>query len=360
MSTINNLDFRVRRDDHSICESVPAPAAEPEPGQIAVKIDAFALTANNITYATLGDTLKYWSFFPADEGWGRIPVWGFADVTASNHDDVQVGQRFYGYWPMSSSLVLQPERVGPNGFTDGIPHRKGLPGLYNSYALTSADPFYDANFEEMHMVLYPLFGTSFLIADLLREGNPPAAKRLVFSSASSKTAFSSAYMLRESGLKIVGLTSAGNRDFVQGLGVYDQVVLYDEIDSMDASEPVAYVDYAGNASVTRAIHGRYQDKLVYSLGVGSSHPGKMEPLDDLPGVERTMFFAPTYSRKRMKALGGPRGMAEAMVAGWKSYRETASQWINSSRGSGPEAVQKVYLDMLQGRAKPDQGYVLSL
>ncbi|MBC7103757.1 MAG: DUF2855 family protein [Parvibaculum sp.] len=41
-----------------------------------VEIEKFALSANNITYAVAGDMLNYWSFFPAEEGWGKIPVWG--------------------------------------------------------------------------------------------------------------------------------------------------------------------------------------------------------------------------------------------------------------------------------------------
>jgi hypothetical protein len=41
---------------------------------LLVKIDRFALTANNITYAQLGDLLKYWQLFPAPDDFGNIPV----------------------------------------------------------------------------------------------------------------------------------------------------------------------------------------------------------------------------------------------------------------------------------------------
>ena len=50
-----------------------------------MKVDRFAFTANNITYAVLGDELKYWQLFPAPEGFGNIPVWGFGEVIASKH-----------------------------------------------------------------------------------------------------------------------------------------------------------------------------------------------------------------------------------------------------------------------------------
>ena len=67
-------------------------------GQVRVRIDHFALTANNITYAAFGDAMGYWQFFPtAEEGWGNIPVWGFASVVQSLHPGVAVGERLYGY-----------------------------------------------------------------------------------------------------------------------------------------------------------------------------------------------------------------------------------------------------------------------
>ena len=36
-------------------------------GEIAVKIESFAFTANNVTYGVAGDTIGYWKFFPAAE-----------------------------------------------------------------------------------------------------------------------------------------------------------------------------------------------------------------------------------------------------------------------------------------------------
>ena len=85
-----------------------APLAE---GQVRVRIDHFALTSNNITYAAFGEAMNYWQFFPTgEEGWGAIPVWGFGTVTESLQPDVAVGERLYGYWPMADQVVLQPAR----------------------------------------------------------------------------------------------------------------------------------------------------------------------------------------------------------------------------------------------------------
>ena len=39
--------------------------------QVLLRVDEFALTANNITYAVAGESMRYWDFFPAEEGWGN-------------------------------------------------------------------------------------------------------------------------------------------------------------------------------------------------------------------------------------------------------------------------------------------------
>jgi hypothetical protein len=77
------LDFLVRRDNLRTYQFVPAEnpgKIELSFGQVLMKVDKFAFTSNNVTYAAFGDSMSYWNFFPAAEGWGRIPVWGFGEV----------------------------------------------------------------------------------------------------------------------------------------------------------------------------------------------------------------------------------------------------------------------------------------
>ncbi len=108
-------------DDRAVAEAPLVDSA------VRCRIDSFALTSNNVTYAAFGEAMNYWGFFPADEaGWGRIPVWGFANVVESRCEGVAVGERLYGYWPMASHAVLRPARVSPAGFSDGAEHRREL------------------------------------------------------------------------------------------------------------------------------------------------------------------------------------------------------------------------------------------
>ena len=72
-------------------------------GEIAVKIESFAFTANNVTYGVAGDTIGYWKFFPAAQDekneWGCIPMWGFAEITHSNIEDLNVGDEIKAWVP---------------------------------------------------------------------------------------------------------------------------------------------------------------------------------------------------------------------------------------------------------------------
>src|SRR3989442_15329341 len=109
------MEFLVAKDDLHRCRFREEAAPEPGSGQALLAVDAFGLSANNITYAMFGAAMSYWDFFPAEEGWGRVPVWGFADVIESRADGLEEGVRVYGYLPPSTHLLVVPERVEPHG-----------------------------------------------------------------------------------------------------------------------------------------------------------------------------------------------------------------------------------------------------
>src|SRR5262245_20545685 len=100
----------VKRDDLRETRIDEPEVPGPGEGQALVAVKTFGMTANNVTYAVMGDGMKYWNFFPvAEEGWGRLPTWGFGEVEASEVDGVSVGDRYYGYWPSASHLLVTPK-----------------------------------------------------------------------------------------------------------------------------------------------------------------------------------------------------------------------------------------------------------
>jgi hypothetical protein len=354
------MDFHVKQDDLRECRLVDSAATELKHGQALLDVSAFGLTSNNITYAVFGEAMSYWNFFPAEPGWGRIPVWGFADVAASEHDDLVEGARVFGYLPMSSNVVVTPDRVDERGFVDASPHRSGLPSAYNSYAKVDADPAYDANLEEQQMLLRPLFITSFLIDDFLADSEFFDAGAIILSSASSKTAIGIAFLLgQRDNIEVIGLTSPSHTGFVEGLRAYDRVATYDAIASLPETAAV-YVDMSGNQEVRGAIHHHYGEGLKHDSVVGDTHwdqPGG--GTENLPGPQPTFFFAPNQLSKRTKEWG--QGAFDARLTdAWRRFVEWSGQWLNVVRGQGPEAVEDAYLELLAGRTDPSVGHVLSM
>jgi hypothetical protein len=354
------VDFLVAKDDLHRCRFLDAEPPELLDGQAQLRVDSFGLTANNITYAMFGDAMSYWSFFPAEDGWGRVPVWGFAEVTASRQPELEVGSRVYGYLPPSSEFVVDPSRVDRRGFIDASAHRARLPPAYNSYARTDADPIYDAAHEDEQMLLRPLFFTSYLIDDLLADSEMFGAGTVVLSSASSKTASALAFLLsRRDGVEVVGLTSARSGDFARGLGVYDHVVSYEEVSELPTERSV-YVDMAGDAAVRDAIHGHYREQLAHSAVVGATHHDRMGELpEELPGPRPMFFFAPDRVTKR-SADWGREGFEQRLADAWRPYLEWTGTWLEVLRGEGPDAVEGAYLELLDGRVDPAKAHVLSL
>ncbi len=362
----DSLDFLVKRDDLHTCRFEATPdQGELQEGQVLLRVDRFAFTSNNVTYAAFGEAMSYWNFFPAPEGWGRIPVWGFADVMQSRCEGVKNGQRFYGYFPMSKILVVQPARVSESGFFDASAHRQALHPLYNQYLDTSTDPVYDAAFEDQLMLLRPLFITSFMIDDFLDDNQYFGARSVMLSSASSKTAYGLAYLLKQRGqCEVIGLTSTANLAFTESLGCYHRVLTYEQLESLPRDLAVTYVDMAGNANLRKRIHRHFEFSLKYSCAVGGTHwdQGKADAEsagEKLPGPRATLFFAPAQIKKRMSDWG-PNGVMERFALAWKQFLTPLSGWMHVVRGQGQADVERVYLDMVEGRSKPDQGNVLSL
>ncbi len=354
------MDFLIARDDLHSCRFDDEPAPELADAQALLRVERFGLTSNNITYATFGEAMSYWDFFPAPEGWGRMPVWGFAEVSDSRIDELPCGTRVYGYLPPSSELVVAPARIGAQGFVDASPHRAKLPAAYNAYARVDADPIYDADTEPEQMLLRPLFFTSYLIDDFLDEASLFGASTAILSSASSKTASALAFLLsRREGIEVIGLSGARGADFARGLGVYDEVLTYDEVEAL-GSDRAVYVDMAGDAQVRTRVHGQLGQSLVHSAVVGATHHDRMGDVpESLPGPRPKFFFAPDRVAKRT-AEWGRDGFERRLAEAWGPYLQWCDGWLATVEDDGAQALERAYLELLDGRIDPAQGHVLSL
>jgi hypothetical protein len=361
---MNSTDFIVARHDFPECKFIETrlPDADALPDEaLLVKVERFAFTANNITYAALGDQLKYWQLFPAPEGFGNIPVWGFGEVIASRHPSIETGERLFGYFPMATHLVIEAADVRKHGLRDAAPHRQGVAPVYNVYARVSGDATFEGRNGDYQALLRPLFMLSFLVDDFLREHEFFGARRVVLSSASSKTAFGLAHLLHTNPepTHVIGLTSASNADFVRSLGCYHEVVHYDQIEELPADSPVAFVDMAGNSALRARLHHHFREATKYSGQIGLTHRSFSPDEPELPGAKPAWFFAPDQIRKRAKEWG-PGGIDQRFGAAWSTFAPTLPKRLTVTEGRGPAAVKQVYLDTLNGRIPPTQGHILSL
>ena len=353
--------LEVRKDNWTetrmVTEPLDTSLAENE---VLLRVDRFALTANNISYATSGDTLGYWGFFPAQDGWGRIPAMGWADVVASAHPDIPVGDRVWGFFPFSTHLKILAGRVSKSQFHDVSPHRAEYAPVYAQFDRATANPIYEAAREDQDSLVRGLFMTSWLVEDFMEVNNAFGGQACLITSASSKTSIALGHCVKQRGkLASIGITSAGNVAFCESLGCYDQVVTYDNFPSLDRSQPVVMVDMAGSASVLSDLHHHYADNMKYSCRVGATHYEDMGAVDDLPGATPEFFFAPGHVQSRSKELGAMELMMQ-LGAAYVGFRQFCDNWMTVERSCGPAACEGVYQQVLTGRADPASGQIISM
>lgn len=337
----------------------------PAAGEAILKIDRCALTTNNITYAAYGDSMNYWRFFPTGLAeWGHIPAWGFADVVASEVAGVEVGERFYGYFPIASHVWVRPERVTEGGFGDAAEHRQALNAVYNQYTRCSQDAYYAVDTENLQVLLKPLFLTSAMLADFLQDKQFFGASRLVISSASSKTAYATAVSLGlNPELERVALTSARNKTFVETLGCYERTLSYAELASLANDRPTLYVDFSGDPSLRDQVHQHFTGQLVYSCFVGSAQSTAEASLTAIEGPQPVFFFAPSQIRKRYAEWGAERvnrHIGEGLERFYRQVTAGEKPLLEVVESDGYEAAQDVLSRLFHGRIAPVEGHVIRL
>ena len=341
--------------------------ADLKTGDILVEIERFAFTANNVTYGAAGDTIGYWKFFPATANesgdWGCLPVWGFAEITASKVDGLAVGERLYGYFPPADFLVMSPIKVSAQRFMDGAAHRAELPAVYNNYLLMSGEANYDASIDNVRSLLNPLHVTSFCLCDALQSENYHGASQVVILSASSKTAIGLAQGLADAkdSPTVVGVTSKTNYDFVASLGCYDEIICYEQLGNVDGSKPTVMVDMSGNRSVLGTLHEALGDNLLNCISVGMTHWETLNDNDPMAAkINRqrsSFFFAPSHVQKRVGDWGQD-GFNQQASAFTQARMEQSAGWMTVETVPNFGAFAEVYADVVVGKMNPNEGLIV--
>ncbi|KZP33794.1 hypothetical protein FIBSPDRAFT_924237 [Athelia psychrophila] len=380
---------------------------------VLIKVDRFGFSANNVTYQALGEAphFRYFDFHPAPTATdppvspathGLIPVWGFGTVAASTHPRIQPGERVYGYLAPARYLLLPVSPTDVNTHAFYVP-RPALPAdrrPYNQITRCAADPLYNPspNIEDLTMLYRPLFWTAYWCEDWLFAATTPAyrgATRILVSSASSKTAFCLAYLIRKRAQKekmdvrVVGLTSKGNVAFTRGLGLYDVVYDYDSLTSLsvagDKEGAWVYADVAGNDALNARVFAHLGARLAAGIQLGltnlspsapaasstkwstntfadPSPTSPSSPAAPAPAAtgarELEQFFMPEWLTLRRHQLP-VRTIAALQAAAWAALMRDCAGWVRIGRVAGGAAVVDAYT-RFGSAGGPDVGWVWSL
>lgn len=325
-------------------------------GEVQLRIKKFALTTNNITYGVVGHKIGYWNFFPVDEPYGVIPVWGFAEVIDSKCADVRIGECYYGFYPMAETLVVTPGKSNPFGFVDTKEHRQALPKIYNFYSKQSSKA---SDGDDLIPLLKPLFATSFLNYHFVKENNLFDAAQVVITSASSKTGLGIASMFKkyaaDHNVQIIGLTSSRNIDFVFSSGYYDSVLSYENYSNLKSQKTVI-IDMAGNSSLLSQISDYLKDDIQHISLIGITDWQATKEFKTLPNS--SFFFAPTHAASKSNSWG-PEVLNTRIDESLTGFMNEMKNQININRISNWNELKDLYLTMLGGQVDPKKGYIFN-
>ena len=366
-TSITHPQFQVDKKaffKHQLVET-PTENRQIKDGEILVKIDQFAYTANNITYAATGDIIRYWEFFPAEgqdsDRMGVIPVWGFADVVESKADDIPVGDRIYGYFPPTTHLKMTPIKVQEQRFFEGAKHRSTLPMGYNLYRRVNNEQGYTGKLDRERSLLFPLYLTSFCLWDSLQYHQWYEAKQIIVLSASSKTSIGLGYALQgdQNAPSSIGITSKRNIEMLEKLGIWDKTCTYEALAGINPNLPTVIVDMSGNNEVMSKLHQYLGDKMHFTLKVGLTHWAKTDPEDGIINERSKFFFAPAHIEKRYKDWGP--AVFDEKTNGFLIEAATKTRdWLHFNELSGLQALAKIHPEVCNGTRDPKEGIIINL
>jgi hypothetical protein len=328
-------------------------------GEVLFALNAFSFTANNITYADLGEEFYYWHFFSPEGEWGRIPCWGFAEVEASKAAGIYAGEIYYGFFPMSTHLKVQAGNIAAHSFYDVSQHRAALPKIYNQYTKSNSDK----TLQPFQMLFRPLFTTSFLLADYLKEQDFFKVKNIIITSASSKTALGLAYILSEwkrnsnADVNVIGMTSFANVYFVSETGYYDKVLDYQEISAV-AQEDCIVIDMAGNKKLLLNLDNQLNGNLKQVITVGKSH-WNSEISEGKLKAASSLFFAPSQAQKRMAEWGAAQFSA-LLSEQMTGFYQSSQRWLKYVFVNTKAEWELIYKHGISGGFNPESGYIINI
>ena len=233
-----------------------------------------------------------------------------------------------------------------------------LASPYNAYTGVVDEPAHGRDREAYDALLRPLFVTSLLIADWLADETYFGADTVLISSASSKTAYGTAYALTRltegDRPEVVGLTSPAHVESTRRLGLYDRVLAYDEISTLDPDRPTVYVDLSGSARDP----GRRPHPLLRApprLRRGPHPLERHRRHGAAPRAGTRLLLRPHRARATgvaTRPAEHARRISEAMDGFVATVSDPSSPLMTITWHRGRDAATAAYQDLVAGRTDP--------
>eukprot|EP00602_Paraphysomonas_sp_CaronLab_P011696 CAMPEP_0185041040 /NCGR_PEP_ID=MMETSP1103-20130426/39833_1 /TAXON_ID=36769 /ORGANISM="Paraphysomonas bandaiensis, Strain Caron Lab Isolate" /LENGTH=389 /DNA_ID=CAMNT_0027580609 /DNA_START=87 /DNA_END=1256 /DNA_ORIENTATION=- len=374
LRTVSNVTLEVNKRDIKETRIVRESTLNPvQTGEVRLQVDKFSLTANTVTYAWAGDKLGYWDFFPSESSleWGRVPAMGWATVIESLVPNVTVGEKYFGWYPMSKYVTITGKAKPDGGFLDVGEHRAKHAQVYVDFSRTDVDPFNvddTEDGEDRQALLRGLFLTSFLADEFFRHhknGEYLGAEEVYIISASSKTALGIAQRIsvqRRPGslpIKTIGITSLNNVDFVKSTGYFDRVIPYDNVHSLCGNVGAVIIDMSGNWDIVSKLHEVLGENLKYSMSIGKSHHDNPTEASVVRGPPPTLFFAPAEFSSCVERWGLKEFISRSKEA-LGVFVAGSREWMKVQHVYGPEGVKDQWRLLVDGKVSPNTGVVGSM
>ena len=219
-------------------------------------------------------------------------------------------------------------------------------------------PLYEEDNEDQQMLLWPLYFTSFLIDDFLDDEGFFGAKAAVLSSASSRTSSALAYLLDRAG------RDRGGRAHLTAERRVHRVAR-----RLRPRRPLRGARLArSRAGRLRRHVGRRKGPKCRPRPLGRRAQALRRGRDHPPrgprrrrGTGRPEAGLLLRARPAAQAHGGlgREGVNERLAETWRQYVDWARGWLRVEHGSGPEDVERIYRELLDGKSDPAVGHVLS-
>ena len=313
-------------------------------GELLIDIDRLAISANNITYALLGDSFGYWNLFPSTRPWGRIPAWGYGQVVETLNGDIPVGTRLYGLFPMASQVTIRAEASG-SAIVDTSEHRSSIDPVYNRYVIDSTSSESQMN---SYALLRPLIVMSFVLAEYLRGQCFFRASNIVVTSASSKTALGLGLLLG-SEVRTVGVTSPENLGFVAAAQCFAHTATYhDDLEDIMTGDCLI-LDFAGDDLLIERLRGSARG-VCKVLRTGQTHPRAGGGAETSRQGSDT-FFAPEHIKRLTRAWGHSL-FDEKLRSAIAKFEGASRPWYREAKLTGPYALGEAVTSLVNGLADP--------